>query len=112
AVGGFPDATLMDLVRTNQTVLRGYPDNAFTGRRFAHGNAESRLALAHPQRGWRTLPVFVRHLHPALFADAAHAWSGTFRVRDVKTSLCASLGSALFVGQGMALTATVGLAHR
>jgi len=111
AVGGFPDATLMDLVRTNQTVLRGYPDNAFTGRRFAHGNAEYRLALAHPQRGWRTLPVFVRHLHAALFADAAHAWSGTFRVRDVKTSLGASLGSDLFVGQGMPLTATVGLAQ-
>lgn len=111
AVGGFPDATLVDVVRTNQTVLRGYPDNAFTGRRFAHANAEYRLALAHPQRGWRTLPVFVRHLHASVFADAAHAWLGRFRVQDVKASIGAALGSDVFLGQGLPVTATVGTAR-
>jgi len=111
AVGGFPDASLVDVVRTNQTVLRGYPDNAFTGRRFAHANAEYRVALAHPQRGWRTLPLFVRHLHAALFADAAHAWTRDFRLQDVKTSVGAVLGSDVFLGQGLPLTATVGAAR-
>jgi Tol biopolymer transport system component len=54
AVGGFPDASLLDVVRTNTSVLRGYPRNAFSGRSFVHANVEYRFALAHPQRGWRT----------------------------------------------------------
>ena len=37
-MGGFPDSDLFDLVKTNMAVLRGYPDNAFTGRRFAEAN--------------------------------------------------------------------------
>jgi hypothetical protein len=111
AVGGFPDAALLDVVRTNQTVLRGYPRNAFTGRRFVHGNLEYRFALAHPQRGWRTLPLFVRHVHATLLADAAHAWSDTFALRDVKTSVGAALGADVFVGNGLPVTATLGLAR-
>jgi hypothetical protein len=111
AVGGFPDAALLDVVRTNQTVLRGYPRNAFTGRRFVHGNLEYRFALAHPQRGWRTLPLFVRHVHATLLADAAHAWSQAFALRDVKTSVGAALGADVYLGQGLPVTATLGLAR-
>lgn len=111
AVGGFPDASLLDVVRTNQSLLRGYPRNAFTGRRFLHANAEYRFALAHPQRGWRSVPLFVRHLHGALFADAAHAWSGPLRARDLKTSVGAALGTDVYVGQGLPVTATLGLAR-
>ena len=77
--------SLLDVVRTNQTVLRGYPDNAFTGRSFVHANVEYRFALVHPQRGWRTFPLFVCHLHAAVFLDAAHAWNGSFALIDVKT---------------------------
>ena len=111
AVGGFPDASLLDVVRTNQTVLRGYPDNAFTGRSFVHANVEYRFALAHPQRGWRTFPLFVRHLHAAVFADAGHAWTGAFQLADVKTSVGAVLGFDVFVGQGLPLTLSLGLAQ-
>src|SRR5207245_8163105 len=63
AVGGFPDGTLFDVVRTNHAVLRGYRDGAFTGRRFVAANAEYRFPPAHPQHGYRSLPLFVRHLH-------------------------------------------------
>jgi len=111
AVGGFSDASLLDVVRTNQSVLRGYPRNAFTGRRFVHGNVEYRFALAHPQRGWRTFPLFVRHLHAAVFADAGHSWTGAFALRDVKTSVGAALGADVYVGHGLPVTATLGVAR-
>jgi Tol biopolymer transport system component len=92
AVGGYPDASLFDIVRTNRAVLRGYPDNAFTGRKFVAANAEYRFPLVSPQRGWRSLPLFLRHVSGTVFFDAAHAWSGEFRVQDVKTAAGASLG--------------------
>src|SRR5262249_11815304 len=79
AVGGFPDGVLFDVVGTNHGVLRGYPDDAFLGRRFLDGNLEYRFPLAHPQRGYRLLPVLVRHVHGTLFVDAGNAWSDTFR---------------------------------
>jgi outer membrane protein assembly factor BamA len=111
AVGGFPDAALLDVVRTNPAVLRGYARNAFTGRHLLHANAELRFALAHPQRGWRTFPLFVRHLHAAVFADAGHAWTGPFQLRDVNTSVGAAVGADVFVGHGLPVTATLGLAR-
>jgi hypothetical protein len=111
AVGGFPDGSLLDVVRTNQTVLRGYPQDAFAGRRFVHGNLEYRFPLAHPQRGWRTFPLFVRHIHGAVFADAGHAWSGTFGLADLKTAVGATLGADVFAGHGLPITATLGLAR-
>jgi Tol biopolymer transport system component len=92
AVGGYPDASLFDVVRTNPAVLRGYPDNAFTGRSFVALNAEYRVPLGSPQRGWRSLPVFLRHLRGTLFFDAAHAWTGDFRLEEMKTAVGASLG--------------------
>jgi hypothetical protein len=111
AVGGFPDASLLDVVRTNTSVLRGYPRNAFSGRSFVHANVEYRFALAHPQRGWRTVPLFVRHLHAAVFADMAHAWTGAFALDDVKTGVGGVLGADVFLGQGLPLTVTLGLAR-
>ncbi len=117
AVGGFPDGALFDIVRTNSAVLRGYPQDGgsradeFTGRRFAVANAEYRFPLAHPQRGYRLLPVFVRHVHAAAFVDAAQAWSRAFRLEDVKTGAGAALGADLVVGHALPLTVTAGLAR-
>jgi hypothetical protein len=111
AVGGFPDGSLFDVVQTNHSVLRGYAQDAFRGRRFAHANAEYRVPLGHPQRGWRTLPVFLRHLHAAMFADAAHAWSGALRLGDARVGVGAALGIDLSLGPGLAFTLTGGVAH-
>jgi Tol biopolymer transport system component len=111
AVGGFPDGALFDVVRTNHSVLRGYPDDAFTGRRFAHANLEYRFPLARPQRGYHTMPLFLRHLHGAAFVDAAHAWTGSFRLRQVKTAAGAAVGSDVVLGHAVPLTFTAGLAR-
>jgi hypothetical protein len=111
AVGGFPDGSLFDVVQTNHSVLRGYAQDAFRGRRFVHLNAEYRFPLAHPQRGWRTVPLFVRHLHGAVFLDAAHAWSGPFALGDMKTGVGTAVGTDVVVGHGLGLTFTAGVAH-
>ena len=111
AVGGYPDANLLDIVRTNAAVLRGYPDNAFTGRRYVAANAEYRFPVITPQRGWRSLPLFLRHLRGTLFFDAAHAWSGEFRLEDVKTAAGASIGLDTAVGFALPLTAEVAVAR-
>jgi hypothetical protein len=110
-VGGFPDGALFDVVGTNPAVLRGYPDDAFVGRRFVDANVEYRFPLGHPQRGYRLLPMFVRHLHGAVFADVGHAWSGTFAWGDLKPAAGAALGSDLVIGHALPLTFTVGLAR-
>jgi hypothetical protein len=76
-----------------------------------HGNLEYRFPLARPQRGWRTFPLFVRHVHAAVFADAAHAWSAGFEVSDLKTAVGGTLSADVYAGHGLPLTATVGLAR-
>jgi hypothetical protein len=114
SVGGFADSSLMDLVGTNQTVLRGYPDAAFEGRHFVGLNAEYRFPLAHPQRGLATLPFFVRHLHGTLFVDAGDTWNGDFqdfRLADIKSSVGFALGTDLMMFHGLPMTASVGLAR-
>jgi hypothetical protein len=111
AIGGYPDASLFDIVRTNPAVLRGYPDNAFAGRRFAAANLEYRFPLVSPQRGWRSLPVFLRHFRGTLFLDAAHAWSGDFRLEDVKTAAGASVGVDTALGFALPATAELAVAR-
>ena len=111
AVGGFPDGALSDVVRSNLTVLRGYPDNAFSGRSYASGNAELRLPLGHPQGGIRSLPLFLRHLHLAAFVDAGDAWSGRWRVSALKTAAGAALGADLNLAHAVPFTFSVGVAH-
>ena len=111
AVGGYPDGSLFDIVRTNNAVLRGYPDDAFTGRRYAVLNAEYRFPLFSPQRGWRSFPLFLRHFSASVFFDAANAWSEEFRAGDVKTAAGGSIALDSAIGYALPLTAEVTLAH-
>jgi outer membrane protein assembly factor BamA len=111
AVGGYPDASLFDVVRTNDALLRGYPDNAFTGRRYLALNAEYRFPLYSPQRGYRSLPLFLRHFRGSVFFDAASAWSGPFESDDLKTAAGASLGLDSALGFALPLRAELSVAH-
>jgi Tol biopolymer transport system component len=111
AIGGFPDASLLDVVRTNPAVLRGYEDNAFRGRSLVYGNAEYRVPLAHPQRGVRSYPIFLRHIHATAFFDAAEVWNDAFRLGTVKKSAGAALGADWTTFHRLPLTTLVGLAR-
>jgi Tol biopolymer transport system component len=111
AVGGYPDSSLFDIVRTNAALLRGYPDDAFTGRRYASASVEYRFPLFTPQRGWRSLPVFLRHFRGTVFFDAAHAWSKQFQIDDVKTAAGASIGVDTALGYALPATAELTVAR-
>ncbi|HWX24301.1 MAG TPA: BamA/TamA family outer membrane protein, partial [Vicinamibacteria bacterium] len=111
AVGGFPEGSLSDVIDTNFTVLRGYPDDAFFGRSFVHGNLEYRFPLLFPEHGFRSLPFFLRHLHGAVFADAASVWVGPFKASDVRTAVGAAVGFDMSLSQAFPLTATFGVAR-
>jgi len=111
AVGGFPNGNLRDVVATNAAVLRGYADDAFTGRRVLHANLEYRVPLAHPQHGWRSLPVFLRHLHATAFVDAGQAWSDAFRWSAMKTGVGVAMATDLSLSPGLPLTVTLGVAR-
>jgi outer membrane protein assembly factor BamA len=110
AVGGFGSGSLLDVIGSNQSVLRGYDDDVATGRSFAHANAELRLPLLHPQRGLRLVPLFVRHVHGAAFFDAAHAWTGRLQLDEARTAVGAALGADVIVGHNLPLTVTGGVA--
>jgi hypothetical protein len=56
-------------------VLRGFRQSAFSGESFALGSAEYRLPLWDVEAGPWTLPVYLRRLHGALFADAGDAFT-------------------------------------
>ncbi len=115
SLGGYPDAALLEVFRTNPGDLRGYEANAFEGRSFAVANLEYRFPLVSPQRGWRSFPVFVRHLHGSVFVDAAEVWDGrssaAFRLADLKTSAGASLGLDTAIGFSVPTTAELVVAH-
>jgi len=111
AVGGYPDASLFDVVRTNPAVLRGYSQNAFSGRSFAGANVEYRFPFFSPQRGWRSLPVFLRHLHGSVFFDAADAWTGEWSGAALKKAAGASVGVDSAVGFSLPVTAELTLAR-
>jgi Tol biopolymer transport system component len=111
AAGGFPDGSLFDLVGTNVSVLRGYPPSVFRGRNVVYGNAEYRLPLAHPQRGYRSFGVFLRHVHASLFVDAANPWSGAFRTGDLRVGAGFALGGDFVIGHHVPLTVVAGLAR-
>ena len=109
AVGGYSDGNVVE--QTNHAVLRGFDQNQFTGRRHAAANLEYRFPLFSPQRGWRSVPVFLRHFRGTLFFDAAHAWSQEFRVEDVKTAAGASLGLDTALGFTLPATAEATIAR-
>lgn len=59
------------LLGRDRYVLRGYGDGDLRGRRLALGSGEWRMPLARVQRNWHTLPLGLRDVHGALFAESA-----------------------------------------
>lgn len=77
ALGGLPllpsVQTLVSL-QSNTRVLRGYPVASDAGSAFALGNLEWRIPLVVTEWGWSMLPVQLRRLHAAVFADVGDAF--------------------------------------
>jgi hypothetical protein len=110
-LGGHEAATEVASFDTNAfSLLRGFGRNTFAGSRVAVANAEYRWPIARPQRGIGTWPVFLHSIHAAVFADAGHAWTRTFRAGAIKTSAGAQLSANIVAGYFAPFTATIGAA--
>jgi len=84
--GAAADRALFDFGAGPLRLLRGFRSGEFIGRHVALVNLDYRLPLARFERGYGTLPVFLRTAHASLFLDAGHAWDRRFAAADVKTS--------------------------
>lgn len=56
-------------------LLRGFRGGAFQGEAFVLGSAEYRFPLLDVERGAWTLPLYLRRLHGALYADVGDAFT-------------------------------------
>ncbi|MBN2192682.1 MAG: PD40 domain-containing protein [Polyangiaceae bacterium] len=77
--GGFVDVPFLDAFRDGVSagafVLRGYEPTQFVGSRFLLANAEYRAPIVYLDRGISTLPVFLRSISAAAFADYGGAFA-------------------------------------
>jgi hypothetical protein len=113
-VGGLASPALLDPSDDKPAVLRGYSepprsDPSRFGRRLAFGNLELRVPLAHPQRGVRTLPFFVRHVALSASLDAALISSRALRLRSARVGASLGLSAHLFVGHRLPVVVQAGL---
>ena len=93
-------------------LLRGFDADAIAGDHAVVGNLDYRFPLASIQRGFGTVPFFLRTAHAAVFVDAGHAWSDRFRWADFRTALGLELSVDAAVGYVVPLTFTAGGAWR
>ena len=108
--GAVPNRQTVDFSREALSLMRGFPADTFAGTHVALVNADYRWPIARPQRGAGTWPLFLQTIHAAVFADAGHAWTRAFNVRDVKTSAGGELSIDVAAAYGLPLTATIGAA--
>lgn len=77
--GGYENLPLLDAftsgIRQGAFVLRGYAPTQFVGTAFNLYNAEYRFPIAVVDRGVSTLPVFLRQISGAAFADFGGAFN-------------------------------------
>jgi hypothetical protein len=109
--GAGPDASVTDFSRNAISLLRGFPDNSFAGSRVALLNVDYRFPIVRPQRGRGTWPLFLHTVHAAVFGDAGHAWTRTFRADAIKTSIGAELSANIVLGYFFPFTVTAGAAR-
>lgn len=91
-------------------LMRGIGHGVVAGRHAFVGNLDYRVPIRRVERGFGTLPVMLRALHGAVFADAGAAWDdGSPRLRR---SLGLELSADTVFGYGWPLTLTAGAAWR
>jgi hypothetical protein len=112
AAGSDPPSSSFDFGRGAVGLLRGFESDTVVGRRVAIANLDYRFPLRYIQRGSGTIPMFLRTIHSAVFADAAHAWDDSFRWSDVRMSAGAELSVDTVIGFGIPLSFTAGVAWR
>ena len=112
AAGNGPQSGGFDFGSDAIGLLRGFDEGTLVGPRAIVANLEYRFPIARIQRGAGTLPVFLRTIHGAVFADAGNAWDHDFRSADLRRSAGAEISFDIVAGYALPLTFTAGAAWR
>ena len=109
-VGGLADTPLLDSftngVSQSGFVLRGYRPAQFVGTQYSLLNAEYRAPILYADRGLSTLPVFLRGINGAVFAD----YGGAFDQLELERPLDSyhlALGAELWFEVALAYSGAV-----
>jgi surface antigen Omp85-like protein/WD40 repeat protein len=112
ASGSGPASSGFDFGRGSVGLLRGFESDTIIGSRVAVANLDYRFPLWRLQRGVGTIPMFIRTIHAAAFADAGTAWDDAFKWDDVRVSTGAELSFDTVLGFGFPVSFTTGIAWR
>jgi hypothetical protein len=93
-------------------LLRGFAEDEVTGTRAAVLNVDYRFPLVRLDRGAGTVPVFLRAVHGAVFADGGTAWSGPGRRARMRTAAGVELSVDAVLGFALPVTFSTGAAWR
>jgi hypothetical protein len=93
-------------------LVRGVDESDAAGDHAVVLNVDYRWPLFRPERGVGTLPVFARSVHAAIFVDAGHAWTDTFRSSAISRAVGAELSLDTVLGHALPVTFTGGAAWR
>jgi hypothetical protein len=100
------------LTISSETVfLRGYPANAFRGKKAALASLEYRFPIASIEAGPGNKPVFFRRLHGALFAESGNVWDEGFHISDSRSSVGAEGRLDMFLAYYVPATLRFGIAR-
>lgn len=90
-------------------LLRGYPSGTFVGRKILNANIEYVLPAWELSRGFGTLPIFLRNLELAFFADALSVDGGAFEISSLRYRRSGL--SEFYVGSGAELRLSTNAAY-
>jgi len=98
-------------VESQNVYLRGYPINAFRGRKAGLASLEYRFPISDREHGWDSRPLFVKKVHGAIFAEAGNAWDLAFHGPELKRSVGCELKMDLVVAYVVPITWKAGIAQ-
>jgi Tol biopolymer transport system component len=93
-------------------LIRGFETGDAVGTHAAVLNADYRVPLVWIERGAGTLPVLLRSLHGALFADAGAAWTTRYTRDARRASVGFEVSADIVVGYSVPFTLASGVAWR
>jgi hypothetical protein len=112
ASGSDAASSSFDFGRGAIGLLRGFDADTVAGNHAAVTNLDYRFPLQRIERGSGTIPLFLRTIHAAVFADAGNGWNDSFRWQDVRASAGGEVSVDTVVGFGLPLSFTAGVAWR
>lgn len=93
--------------------LRGYPEGSLSGQKVLSGSLEYRFPVLWVERGFFTLPFFLRDFQGVVFTDLGNAWDADEvpPVEDFKVGVGAEIGTDFDLGWLLSFLIRVGYAQ-